>query len=84
MSELGEPLEVLTLKIQSVEEKLQQTSTAIREINAELKRVGGDHFAQQVSYNLLKGLGDGLIQAAESGKPEIDTSHADGQPQSVQ
>ncbi len=59
----------LSEKVEATREKLERTGEAMREINIKLHNLDGEQLAQAVSYNMLKGLGEGFNQAAESRKP---------------
>lgn len=68
-SDLGSPLMELSQRVQGGQEKLEQTTAAIAEINERLKNIETEELAQLVSYNMLKGLGEGFTEAAEARKP---------------
>ena len=55
--------------LSEVPEKLETTTEAIRDINEKIRDIDAQLIAQQVSYEVLKGLGDGFSVAAESRKP---------------
>ncbi len=62
----------LSEKVEATREKLERTGEAIQEINTKLRNLNGEQIAQAVSYNMLKGLGDGFNQAAESRKAAFE------------
>lgn len=68
-SDLGSPLMELSQRVQGGQEKLEKTTEAIAEVNERLKNIETEELAQLVSYNMLKGLGEGFTEAAESRKP---------------
>ncbi|MEJ2534779.1 MAG: hypothetical protein P8008_04770 [Gammaproteobacteria bacterium] len=62
----SEPLAALS----TVPESIERASTAAEEIAGTLQEIDADAIAQRVSYELLKGLAEGLEAAAEQRKPE--------------
>jgi cell division protein FtsL len=56
-------------KLAAVPEKLDATAEAVQAINEMVQDLDSDAFAQRLSYNILKGLGQGFEDAAESRKP---------------
>jgi preprotein translocase subunit SecF len=62
----SEPLAALS----TVPESIERASTAAGDIADTLQQLDADAIAQRVSYELLKGLGEGLEAAAEKRKPE--------------
>ena len=62
----SEPLAALS----TVPESIERASAAADDIAKTLKDLNADAIAQRVSYELLKGLGEGLDAAAEKRKPE--------------
>jgi hypothetical protein len=59
-----------TLKaLAGVPEQLEATSEALQAISEKVQDLDAEKIAQQVSYELLKGLGDGFNEAAETRKP---------------
>lgn len=62
----SEPLAALS----AVPESIERASVAADDIANTLKDLNADAIAQRVSYELLKGLGEGLDTAAEKRKPE--------------
>lgn len=52
-----------------VPERVEATTEAIKLINERIQDLDSEAIAQQVSYHMLKGLGDGFNEAAESRKP---------------
>lgn len=61
----SEPLAALS----TVPESIERASRAADDIAAKLVDLEADAIAQRVSYQLLKGLGEGLDAAAEQRKP---------------
>lgn len=62
----SEPLSALT----TMPENIERASAAADDIAETLKGLDADAIAQRVSYEVLKGLGEGLDAAAEKRKPE--------------
>jgi len=62
----SEPLAALS----TVPDSIERASAAADDIARTLKDLNADAIAQRVSYELLKGLGEGLDAAAEKRKPE--------------
>jgi len=62
----SEPLVALS----AVPESIEQASASANEMAEILRNFDADAIAQRVSYELLKGLGEGLDTAAEKRKPE--------------
>lgn len=52
-----------------VPERVEATAEAIRLINERIQELDADSIAQRVSYHMLRGMGDGFSEAAESRKP---------------
>jgi len=63
------PLRNVSDRIQTTQEKLEKASETIRTASERLQNLDTDEIAQQVSYQILKGLGEGFDQAAEKRKP---------------
>lgn len=61
----GEALEKLAVAA----EKVENTAEAVQSISKKVQELDADEIAQAVSYHILKGLGQGLDEAAESRKP---------------
>ncbi len=61
----GEALEKLAVAA----EKMENTAEAVEAIGKQVQDLDADVIAQAVSYHILKGLGQGLDEAAESRKP---------------
>jgi DNA repair exonuclease SbcCD ATPase subunit len=70
-SELISPLQTLSEKVDNTQERLSRVSESLSEINSSLQKIDTEQLARMVSYNMLKGLGDGFSQAAESRKPDM-------------
>ena len=66
--DMATPISNLSSKIEIAQEKLETTSERIQTVSQSLEKFDTDELAQQVSYHLLKGLGEGFTQAAESRK----------------
>jgi hypothetical protein len=62
----GGSLAGMTQRMENVQARIDQIGEAVRAANARLREIDPDTLAQQVSYNILKNLGDGLRAAAES------------------
>ena len=62
----SEPLAALS----TVPESIERASAAADQIAVTLKDLDADAIAQRVSYDLLKGLSEGLDAAAEKRRPE--------------
>ena len=56
-------------KLGTAAEKMESTAEAVESISNQLQGLDADQIAQAVSYHILKGLGQGLDEAAESRKP---------------
>lgn len=61
----GEALE----KLGTAADKMENTAEAVEAISNQLQGLDADEIAKAVSYHILKGLGQGLDEAAESRKP---------------
>ena len=70
-SALTDPIERASEKLAATGELLADTGQAIEEIHETIKGVDSEEIARLVSYHLLKGLGDGFQEAAESRKPDF-------------
>ncbi|MEN8190115.1 MAG: hypothetical protein ABFS19_09735 [Thermodesulfobacteriota bacterium] len=68
-SDLTTPLTQASERMAATHEVIEQTGTAIQGIHETVKGLDNEEIARLVSYNILKGLGDGFQQAAEAGKP---------------
>ena len=62
----------LTAKVDAAQDRLKQIGEVVREANEKLQKIETEQLAQAVSYNILKGLGDGFTKAAESKKPSLE------------
>lgn len=49
---------------------IEETGQAIQGINETVKGLENEEIAKLVSYHILKGLGDGFQEAAETRKPD--------------
>ena len=70
-SDLSAPMIQVSAKITAAQELIKQTGEAVAGIQQTVSGLDNEVIAQQVSYHILKGLGDGFQQAAESRKPEL-------------
>ena len=68
-SDLSTPMTKISDKITAAQEKIEQTGAVVAGIQQTVAGLDNEAIAQQVSYHILKGLGDGFQQAAESRKP---------------
>ncbi len=68
-SDLSAPMTKISDKITAAQEMIEQTSEVVAGIQQTVAGLDNEAIAQQVSYHILKGLGDGFQQAAESRKP---------------
>lgn len=57
-------------RLAEVPEKVDATAQAIQDIGEKVQDLDADQIAQRVAYHMLKGMGQGFDQAAESRKPE--------------
>jgi hypothetical protein len=73
-SDLSAPMTKVSEKITATQEILEQTGEAVAGIQQTLAGLDNEALAQQVSYHILKGLGDGFQLAAESRKPVVSGS----------
>lgn len=53
-------------RIDNTQARIEQVSESVRSMNARLQKIDAEHLAQRVSYSILKNLGDGFTNAAES------------------
>lgn len=68
-SDLSAPMTQVSDKITAAQEMIEQTGEVVAGIQQTVAGLDNEAIAQQVSYHILKGLGDGFQQAAESRKP---------------
>lgn len=68
-AEFVNTLQDLSEKVDSAQYKLDQTGESIRAINDRLQQMDAESLGQAVSYHMLKGLGEGFNQAADTQKP---------------
>lgn len=68
-SDLGAPMTQVSAKITAAQEAIEQTGEVVAGIQQAVAELDNEAIAQQVSYHILKGLGDGFQQAAELRKP---------------
>ena len=71
-SEFGNALTNLGERVDQANDRLEQIGDAVKNANKKLQEIETEQLAQLVSYNILKGLGDGFTQAAESRKPLLE------------
>ena len=71
-SEFGSALTNLGERVDQANDRLEQIGDAVKNANKKLQEIETEQLAQLVSYNILKGLGDGFTQAAESRKPLLE------------
>ncbi len=70
-SELNRPLQNLSEKVENTQKSISQVSESLNEISNNLQNIDAEQLAQLVSYKLLKGLGEGFTEAAESREPDM-------------
>ncbi len=68
-TDLVSPITKVSDKLDTTQEKIIETGEAIKEIRSAVKGLDNEDIARRVSYNILKGLGDGFQEAAESRSP---------------
>ena len=68
-SDLAQPLTDLVERVDKAQQRLSATGDAVQSISENLRGLDNEALAQRVSYNILKGLGDGFSRAAEERKP---------------
>ena len=71
-SEFGNALTNLAERVDQAQDRLEHLGDAMKEVNRKLQEIETEQLAQLVSYNILKGLGDGFTQAAEAKKPWLE------------
>ena len=76
-SDFGGSLSNLAEKVEDAQNKLERVSEAVQEANDKLQKIDTEQLAQLVSYSILKGLGDGFTNAAESNKPMFKVDEND-------
>jgi hypothetical protein len=59
----------LSARVENTHDRLERTGASIRAIRDELPKIDTEELARLVSYQMLKGLGEGLNRAAETRKP---------------
>lgn len=69
-SDLTMPIKQASEKLAATSELIEDTGVAIQGIHETIKDVNSEEIAKMVSYHMLKGLGDGFQEAAESRKPD--------------
>jgi Mg2+ and Co2+ transporter CorA len=70
-SDFSESLRDLSHRVENAQDRLERTGESIREIHDTLQKIDTEQLAQLISYHMLKGVGEGFNQAAESRKPDI-------------
>ena len=68
-SDLTAPITQASERMTATHEMIEQTGEAIQGIHETVKGLDNEQIAKLVSYNILKGLGDGFQKAAETRKP---------------
>lgn len=68
-SELNETVQHLSVRLEATRALIAETATVVRDFNRTVEGFDEERLSREVSYQLLKGLGDGFQQAAESRKP---------------
>ncbi len=76
-SDFGGSLNNLAEKVENTQDKLERISEAVQEANNKLQKIDTEQLAQLVSYNILKGVGDGFTKAAETNKPTFKVGDND-------
>ena len=72
-SDFGQSLADISQTVKTTADRIDGASKSIVEINKQLRAADADAIAQRVSYHILKGLGDGFTEAAESRRaPAVD------------
>lgn len=69
-SDFAAPIKHASEKIVATEELLKNTGMAIQGMHETIKGVNNEEIARLVSYQVLKGLGEGFQHAAESHRPD--------------
>lgn len=67
--EFAAPLSRASERMAAAQEMIEQTGEAIQGIHETVKGLDNEEMAKLVSYHILKGLGDGFQNAAETRKP---------------
>ena len=70
-TEVAGSLQNVAAKLDTAQGKLDQTSASVRQLGEKLHNLDSERLAQLISYNILKGLGQGFERAAEASKPAI-------------
>lgn len=76
-SDFSGSLSDLSQKVENAQASLEHISKTVQEANEKLQKIDTEQLAQLVSYNMLKGLGDGLSNAAEARKPTLHVDDKD-------
>lgn len=71
-SEFSNALSNLAERVDQARDRLEHLGNAMKEVNRKLQEIETEQLAQLVSYNILKGLGDGFTRAAEAKKPLLE------------
>lgn len=69
-SELTVPMTQASEKIAATQVIIEETGEAIQGIHETVKGLDNEEIAKLVSYHVLKGLGDGFQEAAETRRPD--------------
>ena len=67
---ITEPIVQASEKLAATHDMIEQNVQAIQGIHETVKELGNEEIAALVSYQMLKGLGDGFKEAAETRKPD--------------
>lgn len=67
---ITEPIVQASEKLAATHDMIEQNVQAIKGIHETVKELGNEEIAALVSYQMLKGLGDGFKEAAETRKPD--------------
>ena len=69
-SNITDPLVEASDKLAATHDMIEETGQTIQGINETVKGLDNEEIAKLVSYHILKGLGDGFQEAAETRKPD--------------
>ncbi|MFT5697671.1 MAG: hypothetical protein ACI8ZB_000519 [Desulforhopalus sp.] len=68
-TDLAQPIAQISEKMIVTQEMIGKSGDALQGIQEKMSHLDNDEIAKRVSYHVIKGLGDGLLQAAEDRKP---------------
>lgn len=71
-----EPMTRVAKKLDATQQSIEETGTALQEIRSKVQDLDNEEIARRISYNILKGLGDGFQEAAESHNPAKQTTES--------